>query len=187
MTRKAAQFLAIAMTIAAGHNALLADTQACAARETVPDQLRSFDCRTVTIVANGMARSTTFRRLIDRVGQLNGIIYIEDRYYVNDRTKRVLSGALSHQITRAGAHRVLHLIVAPESGDRRLVTMAHELQHAIEVLEASDVNTEAAVDQLFERIGMHTSAGVVETQAALDAERAVAHELSAHRQIIGVQ
>jgi hypothetical protein len=132
-------------------------------------------------VANGMMRSATLRLTIDRVGELKGIVYIEDGYYVNGKTKRVLSGALSHQITTAGAYRVLHAMVAPESGDRRLMTMAHELQHAIEVLEAIEVATEAAVDELFERIGTQSSAGVVETQAALDVERAVARELSASR------
>ena len=79
------------------------------------------------------------RRVIDRIGELKGIVYVEDRYYVNERTRKVLSGALSHQVTMAGAHRVLHVMVAPESGDRRLLTLAHELQHAIEVLEATDV------------------------------------------------
>jgi hypothetical protein len=73
-------------------------------------------------------------------------------------------------------------MVAPESGDRRLLTLAHELQHAIEVLEAPDVATAGAVDELFERIGTNTSAGVMETQAALDVERAVGRELSADRE-----
>ena len=71
--------------------------------------------------------------------------------------------------------------MAPESGDRSLITLGHELQHAIEVLEANDVTTEAAVDRLFERIGIRVSAGVMETHAALDVERAVARELSASR------
>jgi hypothetical protein len=115
------------------------------------------------------------------VGELNGIVYIKSGFSVNDHTKRVLSGALSHQISMAGAHRVLHVMVAPESGDRPVITMAHELQHAIEVLEAPDVATEAAVDQLFERIGMHADTGIVETQAALNVERAVARELSGNR------
>jgi hypothetical protein len=182
MARKTARVLVVAITLAAGNHAISAEAPECAARDSVPTQLRSFDCRTVAVVANGLARSTTFRRLIDRVGQLNGIVYIEDRYYVNERTRRVVPGALSHGITRAGAYRVLHLIVAPESGDRRLVTMAHELQHAIEVLEVTDADSEAAVDRVFERIGVETSAGVMETQAALVAERAVAHELSARHQ-----
>jgi hypothetical protein len=132
-------------------------------------------------MANGMVRSATLRRMVDRVGELNGIVYIEDRCYVNDRAGRVLSGALSHHITVAGAFRVLHLLVAPESGHRQLTTIAHELQHAIEVLEATEVTSDAAVDRLFERIGVNTSAGVIETQAAVDMERAVGRELSAKR------
>jgi len=184
MTRKTARLLAVVMMLAAGKDRLSAETQApqeCAAREMVPGQLRPLSCRTAAIVASGLARSATFRQLVDRVGQLNGIVYITDRYYVNSQTRRVLSGALSHSVSIAGAHRVLHLIVAPESGDRPIITMAHERQHAIEVLEAPGVDTEAAVDQLFERIGVHVSAGVMETQAALDAERAVMRDLSAHR------
>jgi len=92
----------------------------------------------------------------------------------------VLDGALSHSVTTAGAHRVLHVMVGAGQGDRPIAILAHELHHAIEVLEAPDVSTEAAVDQLFERIGTRVHGGVVETQAALDAERAVRREL-AHR------
>jgi hypothetical protein len=69
-------------------------------------------------------------------------------------------------------------MVGAEQGDRPTFILAHELQHAIEVLEAPDVSTEHAVDQLFEQIGTHAHAGVLETHAALDAERAVRRELS---------
>jgi hypothetical protein len=184
MARTAVRVLAIAMTLAAGNHRLRAETEApraCAAGDTVPGQIRPMGCRTAMAMANGMVRSATLRRMVDRVGELNGIVYIEDRYYVNDRTGRVLSGALSHHITVAGAHRVLHLLVAPESANRQLTTIAHELQHAIEVLEATEVKNDAAVDRLFERIGVNTSAGIMETQAALDMERAVGRELSAKR------
>jgi hypothetical protein len=180
MIRTTALLLALGMILAARNDQLLAQEQTlqeCAAREMIPGQLRPLSCRTVAIITNGLARSVTFRGLVDKVGQLNGIVYITDRYYVSGQTRRVLSGALSHRVTMAGAHRVLHLMVAPESGDRPLITLAHELQHAIEVLEAADVATEAAVDRLFERIGTAVSAGVRETQPALDAERAVAREL----------
>jgi hypothetical protein len=43
------------------------------------------------------------------------------------------------------------------------------------------VTTDAAVDRLFERIGMQVRAGVIETRAALDVENAVLRELSANR------
>ena len=184
MGRKTASILRVATLIAAGSVGLRAEIQApdaCAVRQTLPAQVRPLTCRTAVRMTDGMARSATLRRVIGRVGELNGIVYIKDAYYVDPRTGRVRSAALSHEITIAGAHRVLRVTVAPESGDRSLITLAHELQHAIEVLEATDVITEAAVDRLFERIGVQVGASVMETTSALEVERAVARELSANR------
>jgi hypothetical protein len=73
---------------------------------------------------------------------------------------------------------VLHVMVGAVHGDRPIYLLAHELQHVVEVLEAPDVLTERDVDQLFERIGWRAFAGDMETQAALDTERAVRSELS---------
>ena len=184
MGRKAALILRVATMIAVGSVGLRAETQApeaCAARQTLPAQVRPLTCRTAARMIVGMARSATLRRVIDRIGELNGIVYIKDAYYVDPRTGRALSGALSHEITTAGTHRVLHMTVAPESGDRSLITLGHELQHAIEVLEASDATTEAGVDRLFERIGVRVGASVMETTSAVAVQRAVARELSANR------
>jgi hypothetical protein len=153
-------------------------TKRCDARQAVPVQLRPLECRLAAAIADGLTRSATFRQLVERVGALNGIVYIHLQPYVNPETKRVLDGALSHAVTTAGAHRLLHVMVGAAQGDRPICVLAHELQHAIEVLETPDVLTENAVDQLFERIGTHVYAGVVETQAALDAERAVSRELA---------
>jgi len=150
----------------------------CAAQQNVPIQLRPLDCRLTAAIADGLTRSATFRQLVERVGALNGIVYIHLKPYVNPQTKRVLDGGLSHAVTMAGAHRMLHVMVGAAHGDRPIFILAHELQHAIEVLEAPDVSTEDAVDQLFERIGTHVYAGAVETQAALDAERAVKREFA---------
>ena len=184
MGRKAALILRVATMIAVGSVGLRAEIEApdaCVARQPLPAQVRPLTCRTAGRVIDGMARSATLRREIDRIGELNGIVYIKDAYYVDPRTRRVLSGALSHEITMAGVHRVLHVTVAPESGDRALITLGHELQHTIEVLEANDVTTEAAVDRLFERIGVRVGASAMETQSAIDVQRAVARELSANR------
>lgn len=184
MGRKAAWMLRVLAMIAVGSAGLKADVQApdtCPARQTLPAQLRPLTCSTAARVIEGMARSATLCREIDRIGELNGIVYIKDAYYVDPRTKTVRSGALSHEITMAGAHRVLHVTVAPQSGDRCLITLAHELQHAIEVLEARDVTTEADVDRLFARIGVRVGASVMETTSAVDMGRAVARELSARR------
>jgi hypothetical protein len=143
----------------------------------VPEHIRSFDCRLAKIIASGLGRSETFRQVIERVGRLNGMVYIVDaRYYVQSQT--VSSGALLHTAMKAGNYRILYLVVAPQSGDSLICVLARELQHAVEVLE-SDATTEAEIDQLFERISVHATTGVVDTPASLDVERAVARELSA--------
>ena len=53
-----------------------------------------------------------------------------------------------------------------------VATLAHELQHALEIA-ASDARTQADVEALFKRIGRDNGNGQFETDAALAAERAV--------------
>src|SRR5262245_55250268 len=172
MGRNAAQIALIAMAVgiafvaATGPAGAQSDPapERCAARAAVPLQLRPLDCRLTAAIADGLKRSATFRRLVERVGTLNGIVYIHLRPYVKLDGTLVQDGALLHSVTTAGVYRVLHVIVNANQGDRPIVILAHEFQHAIEVLEAADVSTENAVDQLFERIGFHVHWGAVETR-----------------------
>lgn len=174
--------MAVGIAVATGAGPAVAQSdpaprRCAAAREAVPPQLRPLDCRLAVAIAHGRERSATFRQLVDRVGALHGIVYIHLKPYVNPRTNAVLDGGLSHAVTTAGVYRMLRVMVGAAEGDRPIFILAHELQHAVEVLEAPDVSAENAVDQLFERIGNHVHAGVVETQAANDTERAVRREL----------
>jgi hypothetical protein len=142
----------------------------------MPTHLIVSNCRSATAVNGALARSTTFAELANRIRALRGVVYIRDGYTLQLRTKRVLSGALSHRVTMAGDQRVLHVSVAMGNGDEALRTLAHEFQHVIEVLE-SLAATDADVDALYERIGNPIAAGVVETDAALATEQIVAREL----------
>jgi hypothetical protein len=68
------------------------------------------------------------------------------------------------------------------AADRKAGTTERHRLHRGQALRAGpNEASEAAVDQLFERIGMHASAGVMETQAAFDMRSAVARELLADR------
>jgi hypothetical protein len=150
----------------------------CEARNAMPAQLRPLSCPTATRIAQAMIRSATLRGLIDRIGQLQGIVYVEDGHHVNPQTRRVLAGALLHHVTIAGRHRVLRIKIADGSRDRPIATLAHELQHAIEVLEDPDATTGADIEALFRRIGVTSGADVMETHAAVEAGRTVARELA---------
>ena len=68
----------------------------------------------------------------------------------------------------------------PGQGDRSVRLMAHEFQHAIEVL-TSEASTEGEIDALFGRIGVPAGAWTTETTGAIVAERAVGRELSRRR------
>ena len=143
-----------------------------------PYQIRPSTCDLAQAVAAGIARSATFRELVDRIRELNGIVYVNAGRRRLVGTTRFLAGALEHRVTPAGIYRYLYLTVAPESGDDPLITMSHELQHAIEVLQ-SNATTEADIDALFRSIGAPSGAWSWETQAALEVERAVRKELAA--------
>jgi hypothetical protein len=145
-----------------------------------PSQIRPSTCEMAQAVASGINRSATFRQLVEQVAVLTGIVYIHPGYQRQAGNMRPLAGALQHRVNRAGTYRFLYIRVIPGGGDRLVVRIAHELQHAIEVLQ-SDATTEADIDALFDRIGAPTDAWTSETTAATKAERIVRRELSVNR------
>lgn len=59
-----------------------------------------------------------------------------------------------------------------------LAALAHELQHAVEIAEASDALDQASAEALFQRIGFRRDEAQFETQAALAVEEQVKRELA---------
>jgi len=151
----------------------------CPSAAAMPEHIRTSSCDMMRAIVLGMSDSPNFRRLVERVATLHGIVYLTAKQVVQPQSRRVIDGTLQHRVTVAGAYRLLYATVTPYSGVRPTPIIAHELQHAIEVLE-SDATTERDIDDLFERIGVHTAARTIETAAARAVETAVATEL-AHR------
>ncbi len=165
------------LPLAAGAPAVSDPIAECPRRMELPYHIRTVDCVMATAIVEGSSRSETLRQLVDRVGALKGIVYVESGYTINHETRRVLTGALQHRMIRAGEDRLLWIKVAPEPGDRAAVLIAHELQHAIELLESS-ATTEAEIDEFFRQIGTEAGAWIVETTAAIEIERIVTRELA---------
>jgi hypothetical protein len=149
----------------------------CPVAAAMPEHIRTTTCDMMRAIALGMSDSPNFRRLVDRVAELRGIVYLTAKQVVQSQTRRVIDGTLQHRVTVAGSHRLLYVTVTPYSGSRPVPIIAHELQHAIEVLE-SDATSGPEIDDLYDRIGMHTGASTVETAAALAVQSAVAKELA---------
>jgi hypothetical protein len=57
------------------------------------------------------------------------------------------------------------------------VTLAHELQHAVELLEAKNARSPTECEALFARIGFRSGPHSYETHAAVEVDRRVAKEL----------
>ena len=172
--------VAATLIVGCGRQAVASDSAAdaqCPATAAVPDHIRTDSCVILHAIALGISDSPSFRHLVERVAALHGIVYLTAKQVVEPRTRRVIDGTLQHRVTVAGSYRILYATVTPYSGVRPARIIAHELQHAIEVLE-SNAASEREIDDLFERIGVHTATATFETAAALAVEDAVTKELA---------
>ena len=148
---------------------------------TLDSHVRSSEDRLMNALRKGVARSATFRRLIDALNRADVIVYVES----TGRMRAGLSAYLSHQVATAGSHRYLKVLVSHElARDRLAGVIAHELQHAREVADAAGVRSSADMRALFKRLdsgGCVLIRSCTETIAAMRLEAAGLTELSAGR------
>ena len=144
----------------------------------LPPQLRIDDCRVVRALEEGLEHSISLRQLVDRLGELKGMVFVS----IVAGRRSGIQGGLLHKVSDAGGWLVLRVALIRDYayGERTVPTLAHEFKHALEVLE-SPARTESEIASLFARIGYARAAGLVETDAALAIERRVASELKAKR------
>src|SRR5262245_30520108 len=139
-------------------------------------RLRPQDPRLELVLNEGSARSVTFKALVDRIERSNVIVYVA----LNPNMKSSLSGMLTW-MTRAGDYRYVRASISTDLPfDQMIATVAHELQHAVEVVDDPSVIDEKSLVGLYRRIGHQNSAAAParwETQAAQDAGYRVRKEL----------
>ena len=112
-------------------------------------RLRPQDARISQVLQEGAARSATFRALVNRIEAGNVIVYIA----VSPILKSSLSGSLTW-MTHAGNFRFVRASIRTDlTFDQMIATVAHELQHAVEVVEDESVTDERALAALYKRIG----------------------------------
>jgi uncharacterized protein YjaZ len=97
-----------------------------------------------------------------------------------------IDGALAGRLTfvgDAGKYRYLRVAINPTlSANAIVASIAHELQHVVEVIEHPEVKGDSSLRTLYERIGQGTRAGGVqgfETTAAMATTTQVRRELNA--------
>jgi len=139
-------------------------------------RIRPQDARLFGLLRDGMARSPTFRALVDRIESSNLIVYVS----LSPIMKGNLAGKLTW-MTRAGNFRYVRATINTEqASDQMIATLAHELQHAVEVIEDETVSDQRSLQELYKRIGRQSYSGVTtgwETVAAQETGLRVRREL----------
>ena len=136
--------------------------------------VRTADPTLAIAVRDGIRQSATFQRLAQQIATLKGIVYLEPgRCYESMRSCMFLD------VVSAGSFRMLFVRVDPLQEPLAVTeSVAHELQHAVEVLQAPDVRTRVAMTSFYRRYGRRIS-GHFETDEALKVAETVRTELRA--------
>lgn len=141
-------------------------------------RIRPQDSRIADLLRTGVARSATFRSLVNRLESGQVIVYLS----LSQTLKSSLAGKLTW-MTRAGNFRYLKATInAEQTADQMIATLAHELQHALEVSADPGVTDQRSLLALYKRIGRPSHSGLAEsweTAAAQDTGVQVRRELLA--------
>ena len=147
--------------------AVLSISSALAAERIGGPRLRPQDPRSAQVLKEGAKRSATFRALVNRIEASNLIVYIT----VSPTMKSALSGALTW-MTRAGDFRYVRASITSELPfDQMIASVAHELQHAVEVIEDESVTDERSLAALYKRIGQPSRAAGASGWETIAAQR----------------
>ena len=148
-----------------------------AASPVTGTNVRTQDDRLTQLLRVGSARSATLRSLVDRIEASRVIVYVA----INPLMKPNLSGMLTW-MTQAGGYRYLRASISNDlTPDQMIATIAHELQHAVEVIEDETVHDENSLVALYRRIGQqrgNASPSRWDTDAAQRAGFVVRKELA---------
>jgi hypothetical protein len=137
-------------------------------------RIRSLQPQVDSLIATGVERSATFRRLVDEIGRTDLVVYIE----LTPALSNGIAGRLSFLAARGGVRYLLVSVSAQASRNERVRFIAHELQHALEVAADPTVRDLDTFRQLYERIGVvsHKGSGF-DSLAARETEAQVRMDL----------
>lgn len=168
---------------AAAHDVARArPSSACVTNDVVsPSRIRVLDPSVEAALHEGLQRSPTLAALVGRIEASDGLLYVIGGPLRKATNGVMLRGGMSHEITIARPYRMLKITIQSGRGDGTIATIAHELRHALEVLDHADVVDLDGVTKLYERIGIVVSTGLYETNAAQAAEWQVWRELAGCR------
>jgi hypothetical protein len=142
---------------------------------TVP-RVRAADARIKRALAEGQRRSASFRRVLQRVEELDVIVYAEMQPLLRNR----LSGATTW-VTATKDFRYVRVSLNPELSSWQVVaSLAHELHHVAEIGSAPSIVDTRTLTTYYQEVGIGKSApsDQWETEAARVTGENVRRELA---------
>ena len=136
--------------------------------------VRSFSPKIEALIQRASERSATFRQLVQTIEQSDSYVYVDEGQCSGD------SRACFITVTKAGPKRIMWLHVDTWKADwdwDLMGSIGHELRHTIEAIEDASVTDGRELYRFYEDIGRRRGSRVRETQAAIDAGRAVREEV----------
>jgi len=113
-------------------------------------RLRPTQSMASRLIDEGTTKSPTFRRLVSRLQRSDVIVYVTVRLDMRPS----LGGSLRF-LGNSVTDRFLLVSLNGQNSRQMLVALlGHELQHAVEVADAPDVRNDAALADLYRRIGV---------------------------------
>ena len=153
-----------------------ADGAAPAAELPATPHVRSGDHQVADLIAEGMRRPPAFAGLVERLDESDVVVYVT----IDDAIPSGLGGWTRFVGQVAGRRYVAVGLCRRLSADQRIMMIAHELRHAVEIAEARTVADDSALAAHYRAIGFRTwpcRNECYESTAAVDAERQVGREL----------
>lgn len=141
-------------------------------------RVRPQDPRLVDLLRGGVARSATLRAIVKRLEAGNLFVYVG----LSTNMRAGLAGKLTWMSSSGAFRYVKATINTEQSSDQMLATLAHELQHALEVGDDETVIDQRSLIGLYRRIGRPSTSGVAgafDTLAAQQTGVQVRRELTA--------
>jgi hypothetical protein len=141
-------------------------------------RVRSTERYTIALIREGYDRSGTFRHLVDTLQRSDVIVVIQPLPCAGGRIRSCLVS-----VNGSVGARQIGIKIDPQHtiGDWLIATIAHELQHAIEIADHPEVNDARSAIALYRQIGVgRCREGLseeCETEHALDVEKKVRDEL----------
>jgi hypothetical protein len=143
------------------------------AGDPIGPRVRGATAETQQLIQSGIRRSATFAGLVAELNKTRVIVYVQDT--------RDLPAGVNGQlaVTSGNSQRYLRIQVLSTLGAAEMIaTIAHEMQHALEVAAHENVRDRASLVELYKKIGVIAARGRYDTVAAQTAGWRVRAELA---------